>query len=237
MSQQEDARDLFEKVFQKLDKDSSKTVSRSEFQEYFKPDRRGHNREDDGGGGAAGGSPILPVPVQPTTQPSPVLEQDEEWEDVQNGCCGGGGKRLKPRPQPQTVAPAQPQLVVPATATSAPPAVAQFPPPLIQQQPYPASIVPATAVLNPYSSAAAAAAAAAPGADLFPEKLRDELMNLRTQLKSRGDTQRTKDLRLADMEMENNRLRAEYNLQSLKQDMLVHMWSMHMLDADQEEDM
>ena len=64
----------------------------------------------------------------------------------------------------------------------------------------------------------------------------EELLFLRTQVKSRGDTQRTEDLRLADLEKENNRLRAEYNLQSLKQDMLVHMWSMHMLDADQQED-
>jgi hypothetical protein len=35
----------------------------------------------------------------------------------------------------------------------------------------------------------------------------------------------------------NTQLQSEYNLQSLKQDMLVHMWSMHMLDADQDDDM
>ena len=43
-------------------------------------------------------------------------------------------------------------------------------------------------------------------------------------------------LRLGEMEKENTALRAEYNLQSLKQEMLVHMWSMHMLDADAEDD-
>jgi hypothetical protein len=43
--------------------------------------------------------------------------------------------------------------------------------------------------------------------------------------------------RLAEMEKENDKLRSEFNLQSLKQDMLVHMWSMHMLDADVEEEM
>ena len=66
--------------------------------------------------------------------------------------------------------------------------------------------------------------------------LKEELELLREQVRSKGETLRSKDARLGEMEKENASLRAEYNLQSLKQDMLVHMWSMHMLDADVEDD-
>jgi hypothetical protein len=66
--------------------------------------------------------------------------------------------------------------------------------------------------------------------------LKNELELLREQVRSKGETLRSKDKRLGEMEKENASLRAEYNLQSLKQDMLVHMWSMHMLDADVEDD-
>ena len=66
--------------------------------------------------------------------------------------------------------------------------------------------------------------------------LKEELELLREQVRSEGETLRSKDARLVEMEKENTALRAEYNLQSLKQDMLVHMWSMHMLDADVEDD-
>ena len=66
--------------------------------------------------------------------------------------------------------------------------------------------------------------------------LKEELELLRERVRSEGETLRSKDARLGEMEKENTALRAEYNLQSLKQDMLVHMWSMHMLDADVEDD-
>jgi hypothetical protein len=66
--------------------------------------------------------------------------------------------------------------------------------------------------------------------------LKNELELLREQVRSKGETLRSKDKRLGEMEKENASLRAEYNLSSLKQDMLVHMWSMHMLDADVEDD-
>ena len=66
--------------------------------------------------------------------------------------------------------------------------------------------------------------------------LKEELELLREQVRSKGETLRSKDKRLGEMEKENASLRAEYNLSSLKQDMLVHMWSMHMLDADVEDD-
>ena len=66
--------------------------------------------------------------------------------------------------------------------------------------------------------------------------LKEELELLREQVRSKGETLRSKDARLGEMEKENTALRAEYNLQSLKQEMLVHMWSMHMLDADAEDD-
>ena len=66
--------------------------------------------------------------------------------------------------------------------------------------------------------------------------LKEELELLREQVRSKGESLRSKDERLSELEEENTRLRAEYNLQNLKRDMLVHMWSMHMLDADAEDD-
>lgn len=77
-------------------------------------------------------------------------------------------------------------------------------------------------------------------AEISPEELsalKDELERLRTQVKQEGEARRTREVRLEEIEKENTQLRSEFNLQSLKQDMLVHMWSMHMLDADVEDEM
>lgn len=77
-------------------------------------------------------------------------------------------------------------------------------------------------------------------AEISPEELsalKDELERLRTQVKQEGEARRTREVRLEEIEKENTQLRSEFNLQSLKQDMLVHMWSMHMLDADMEDEM
>lgn len=77
-------------------------------------------------------------------------------------------------------------------------------------------------------------------AEISPEELsalKDELERLRTQVKQEGEARRTREVRLEEIEKENTQLRSELNLQSLKQDMLVHMWSMHMLDADVEDEL
>ena len=77
-------------------------------------------------------------------------------------------------------------------------------------------------------------------ADISPEELsalKDELERLRSEVTQGGEARRAGEVRLQDIEKENTQLRSEFNLQSLKQDMLVHMWSMHMLDADVEDEM
>ena len=77
-------------------------------------------------------------------------------------------------------------------------------------------------------------------ADVSPEELselKDELERLRSEVTQEGEARRAGEVRLQDIEKENTQLRSEFNLQSLKQDMLVHMWSMHMLDADVEDEM
>lgn len=77
-------------------------------------------------------------------------------------------------------------------------------------------------------------------ADISPEELsalKDELERLRSEVTQEGEARRAGEVRLQDIEKENTQLRSEFNLQSLKQDMLVHMWSMHMLDADVEDEM
>lgn len=66
--------------------------------------------------------------------------------------------------------------------------------------------------------------------------LKEELALLRKQVDAKAENLTRSDKRLGEMEKENRNLRAEYNLQSLKQEILVHMWSMHMLDADVEDD-
>lgn len=217
VSQEDDSRDLFEKVFQKLDKDSSKTLSRSEFQEYFRPEHANGGVGRDAA--ASSTAPADPGPTATQTPQPPLGIVNDEWEEIPGGCCGGGGKRLKPRPEPQIVAPTQPQPVVPLAVVTEPPALATAPPAVIPQPQHTA----------PTSS----------GADIYPdelEELQEELVFLRSQLKNRGDTLRSKDVRLEEVQKENIQLRSEYNLQSLKQDMLVHMWSMHLLDADLADD-
>jgi hypothetical protein len=76
------------------------------------------------------------------------------------------------------------------------------------------------------------------------ETLRSERETLVSDFRRAGEREKALErarererARLAEMEKENDKLRSEFNLQSLKQDMLVHMWSMHMLDADVEEEM
>ena len=66
--------------------------------------------------------------------------------------------------------------------------------------------------------------------------IKEELLVLREQVLAKAESLKSSNLKMHEMEKENRDLRAEYNLQSLKQEMLVHMWSMHMLDADVEDD-
>mmetsp|Transcript_15919 Transcript_15919/g.38755 ORF Transcript_15919/g.38755 Transcript_15919/m.38755 type:complete len:297 (+) Transcript_15919:64-954(+) len=236
VGQEDDSRDLFEKVFQKLDEDSSKTVSLNEFQEYFRPDHgrdggQQQQRQVDGGDGGDGAreasvsSQVLTEQLMP--QQSPVVELDED--DIPGGCCGGGGKRLKPKPQPLKGVHATTTKTT-MTMRDPPPPANVLQPSLVKQQPAPEQAFdPATTALDVY------AAAGVPRAKVSPDELQEELLFLRAQLKSKGDGLRTKDVRVEELARENKRLRSEYNLQSLKQDMLVHMWSMHMLDADLQE--
>eukprot|EP00230_Micromonas_polaris_P010990 CAMPEP_0197121158 /NCGR_PEP_ID=MMETSP1390-20130617/3357_1 /TAXON_ID=38833 /ORGANISM="Micromonas sp., Strain CCMP2099" /LENGTH=437 /DNA_ID=CAMNT_0042563031 /DNA_START=26 /DNA_END=1336 /DNA_ORIENTATION=+ len=60
--------------------------------------------------------------------------------------------------------------------------------------------------------------------------IKEELLVLREQVLAKAESLKSSNLKMHEMEKENRDLRAEYNLQSLKQEMLVHMWSMHMLD-------
>jgi len=66
--------------------------------------------------------------------------------------------------------------------------------------------------------------------------IKEELLVLREQVLAKAESLKSSNSKMHEMEKENRDLRAEYNLQSLKQEMLVHMWSMHMLDADVEDD-
>lgn len=216
MRQEDDSRDLFEKVFQKLDKDSSKTVSRSEFQEYFRP-------EQVTDGARCEVSTSSTVPSDPTATQTPQLSQevDDEWEEIPGGCCGGGVKKLKPKHAPRIVAPTQHQPVVPPAVVREPPALATTPLAVVPQ--------PQTQHTAPTSY----------GAAITPdelEELQQELAFLRSQLKNRGDALRGKEVRLEEVEKEHIQLRMAYNYQSLKKDMLIHMWSMHLLDSDADAD-
>lgn len=232
--QEDDSRDLFEKVFQKLDKDSSKTVSRSEFQEYFRPARATYEA-----GGNPAGIPeaVHSDPVAERDAQQPHGEVDDEWEEIPGGCCGGGGKRLKPKPTPDTVAlpKHQPAFQVLEPAARQP----VTPSPIVSEPQVQTTEVLADATPPVAVSQAQHTAPTCSGADISPdelEELQEELVFLRSQLKSRGDALRSKEVRLEEVEKENIQLRNEYNLQSLRQDTLVHMWSMHLLDADLAED-
>ena len=232
MRQEDNSRDLFEKVFQKLDKDSSKTVSRREFQEYFRPARA----TDGAGGNPAGIEAVHSDPVAERNA-KPHGEVNDEWEEIPGGCCGGGGKRLKPKPTPEMVAPAkhQPALQVVGPAAQQP----VTPSPTVSEPQVMTTQVLTDATPPIAVSQAQHTAPTSSGADISPdelEELQEELVFLRSQLKSRGDALRSKEVRLEEVEKENIHLRNEYNLQSLRQDILVHMWSMHLLDADLAED-
>lgn len=208
--QEDDSRDLFEKVFQKLDRDSSKTVNRREFQEYFRPEQ-----VDGEVCHATAGSnvPSAPSPA-PTNQLSGEGEVEADSEDMPPvGCCGGGGKRLKPRSKTQALTRPQSQPAIPL-ASNADVSMAKTSPHAVLQQ---------------------AAAPSSPRANISPEELeelQEELTFLRSQLKKKGEEGRRIHKESERVKSDIEKLRSEYNLQSLKQDMLVHMWSMHLLDAD-----
>ena len=73
--QEEDSRDLFERVFQRLDADSSRTVTRTEFQEYFRPEpQMGANR------GGTAGSAVSSAPTSQNLHLSPHHEKEEDWD-------------------------------------------------------------------------------------------------------------------------------------------------------------
>jgi hypothetical protein len=217
--QEEDSRDLFERVFQRLDADSSRTVTRTEFQEYFRPEpQMGANR------GGTAGSAVSSAPTSHNSHLPPHHEEEEDWDAPAPGCCGGGGRRRRSRSRPQSAALPTPSRAapfnpsVPASTTAAPQALAQ-------RQSNANQPLPIDMTLR---------------AEISPEELsalKDELERLRTQVKQEGEARRTREVRLEEIEKENTQLRSEFNLQSLKQDMLVHMWSMHMLDADVEDEM
>lgn len=218
--QENDSRDLFEKVFQKLDKDSSRTVNRSEFQEYFKPEQVTDGARCDVSTSSA-------VHSDPTATQTPQLSQevdDDEWQEVPSGCCGGGVKKSKPKHAPRIVVSAQHQPVVPPAVVRELPASAP---------------APLAAVPQPQPQPQQHTASTSTGAAISPdelEELQQELAFLRSQLKNRGDALRGKEVRLEDMEKEHTKLRQAYNYQSLKKDMLIHMWSMHLLDSDADAD-
>lgn len=217
--QEEDSRDLFERVFQRLDADSSRTVTRTEFQEYFRAEpQMGANR------GGTAGSAVSSAPTSHNSHLPPHHEEEEDWDAPAPGCCGGGGRRRRSRSRPQSAALHTPSRAapfnpsVPASTTAAPQALAQ-------RQSNANQPLPIDMTLR---------------AEISPEELsalKDELERLRTQVKQEGEARRTREVRLEEIEKENTQLRSEFNLQSLKQDMLVHMWSMHMLDADVEDEM
>lgn len=217
--QEEDSRDLFERVFQRLDADSSRTVTRTEFQEYFRPEpQMGANR------GGTAGSAVSSAPTSQNLHLSPHHEKEEDWDAPAPGCCGGGGRRRRSRSRPQSAALPTPSRAatfhssVPASTTAAPHALAQ-------RQSNANQPLPNDMTLR---------------ADISPEELsalKDELERLRSEVTQEGEARRAGEVRLQDIEKENTQLRSEFNLQSLKQDMLVHMWSMHMLDADVEDEM
>jgi len=315
--EEEDSRDLFERVFQRLDRDADRVVTRREFREYFLPEPAAPPANRSAAAAALTTPPRSPAPSAPTSRPStrggggggggdhdaarrppsqttlPPL--DEEWASPppRAGCCvsmmggggGGGGARArrskyandgapsgdKPAPlgvaaQPKATAGALPQMVAGPTG-----ALERTPGSrgersrarVADEAVSPPVITPGGGGGEKGGENAAAASSAASPMELAT--LREEIARLKEErdramregetLRSERETlvsdfrragEREKALerarereraRLAEMEKENDKLRSEFNLQSLKQDMLVHMWSMHMLDADVEEEM
>ena len=300
VGQEHDSRDLFEKVFQRLDADSSLDVTRAEFKRYFCPLDEAHdarqrapaNDEASRAPGSPSGRPAgaaeaprgatsersarLPQPPRSPRAP-PALGQSsvsvfsqasgsarDDWPPSPppptGGCCGIGAKRARAPPRaaaPRAAAYRAPGAS-PLAASSAGDSVSNRSPQRSPPKPFRVTAArkgdgAARAPPSPlHASSPAAEKAAEKVAEKVVEKvvekkvynisdeelasLKEELELLREQVRSKGETLRSKDARLGEMEKENTALRAEYNLQSLKQEMLVHMWSMHMLDADAEDD-
>jgi hypothetical protein len=92
---------------------------------------------------------------------------------------------------------------------------------------------------DPISSAADACAMPSPHTKLGYVAHRDCSDEHRSLPELLGEPRKSgeKSFHVNNLQYVNTQLQSEYNLQSLKQDMLVHMWSMHMLDADQDDDM
>ena len=297
VGQEHDSRDLFEKVFRRLDADSSLDVTRAEFKRYFcpmdEPRPRASTNDDASPGspsGRPGGASNAPevaspsaaarsaAPPSPPHSPRapPALGQSsvsvfsqasgsarEDWPlsppPPTGGCCGIGAKRAKAPPRAAAYrAPGASPLAAPSVrdsvgspnrspSKSLRPTAAREGDGAARTSP----LAPRRAEANAADGAAATSAVEKvvekvvekgvekKGYNISDEELvslKEELELLREQVRSKGETLRSKDARLDEMEKENATLRAEFNLQSLKQDMLVHMWSMHMLDADAEDD-
>ena len=78
--EEEDSRDLFERVFQRLDRDADRVVTRREFREYFLPEPAAPPANRSAAAAALTTPPRSPAPSAPTSRPS-----------TRGGGGGGGG--------------------------------------------------------------------------------------------------------------------------------------------------
>ena len=204
--QMEDSGKLFENVFQRLDCDSMKRVNASDFQGYFRTET---NYQDD--------ADFAHSKLSPGTRTSHSSQPKTKAEVYFSGCCPGRrgrygttGRRDDPRASQGTIS---------SHAGSHFSEMQGFPKSNFQEQ-----------------SVKGESTNSAPAIPDNCVSFQDDKESLRAQLRHKEIKVRAIDNRLGAVEKDIMQLHLEYNLQSLKQDMLVHMWSMHMLDADHEDE-